>query len=381
MRVCLVTETFPPEINGVALTVQRLLDGLREQGHEAMLVRPAQAGERPGRESTADGSIELRVPGAALPRYPGLRFGFPVTRRLKALWREQRPDVVYIATEGPLGWAAVRAARALGIPSTSGFHTRFDDYFGHYGLRFMSALVFAYLRRFHNFTRATLVPTQELARDLAGRGFRGVRLLKRAVDTRQFDPARRDLALRARWGLGDRDLAVIYVGRIAPEKNLEVAVAAFRAIEAVRPGARFVWVGDGPARAALQRAHPDFIFCGLQRGAELGRHYASADLFLFPSLSETFGNVTLEALASGLAVLAFDYGAAAEHIVSGSNGLTVPREQAAAFVAAARELAADPIRIEHLRRRARESVAELNPASVSRHFAALLQDCCRGSPA
>ncbi|HEX7383334.1 MAG TPA: glycosyltransferase, partial [Burkholderiaceae bacterium] len=137
----------------------------------------------------------------------------------------------------------------------------------------------------------------------------------------QLSPALRDDALRARWGAGRDSVVAIHVGRIAPEKNLDLAVRAFRAIQARRPDARFVWVGDGPAREALARANPDFVFCGIQRGTELARHFASGDLFLFPSRSETFGNVTLEALASGLVVVAYDQAAAAEHVRDGDNGV------------------------------------------------------------
>ena len=144
----------------------------------------------------------------------------------------------------------MRGAERLGIPVATGFHTRFDDYVGRYGAAFLSPLVFAWLRRFHNRADATLVPTRELADFLRGHGFERVELLRRAVDTRLFDPARRDPALRAAWGLQSDQLLAIHVGRIAPEKNLELAVRAFRAIQAIRPNARFLLVGDGPARSA-----------------------------------------------------------------------------------------------------------------------------------
>lgn len=380
MRVTLVTETYPPEVNGVALTVQSLVEGLVRLGHEVTLIRNATAGEAPGEQR--DGPVRvLRMRSLPLPRYPGLRIGLPFAGRLRRLWQSERPDVVYIATEGPLGWAATRAARKLGIPATTGFHTRFDDFVAHYGLRWLSRPVFAYMRRFHNRAQATIVPTRELFDFLRQRGFRHPCLHRRAVDTGLFDPKRRDPALRRSWGLGDADLAAIYVGRIAPEKNLEVAVAAYRAIQSRHPSARFVLVGDGPARESLERANPDFIFCGMQHGQALARHFASADLFLFPSLTETFGNVTLEALASGVVVLAFDYGAAGEHIRSGIDGVTVPFGDAAAFVQAARELADDPVRMQNIRRQARRAVAELSPESVSKAFEALLLSCSRGQTA
>ena len=367
MRFAIVTETYPPEVNGVALTVQGLEHGLRGLGHEVALIRPRQPGA-----PEPDSDAALLVPGAGLPRYPGLRFGFPAGRRMLARWRQQRPDAIYVATEGPLGWSAVRAARRLGIPAATGFHTRFDDYVGRYGAGFLTPLVFAWLRRFHNQASATVVPTQELADYLRGRGFERVELLRRAVDTRLFDPARRDHDLRASWGLTGDQLALIYVGRIAPEKNLELAVRAFRAIQTQQPDARFVFVGDGPARTALQAANPDFHFVGVQRGEALAAHFASGDLFLFPSLTETFGNVTLEAMASGVATVAYDYGAAREHLRSDEHGVAVPCGEEPGFVAAAQRLASDAALRRRLGQAARRTVAALDPRSVSERFAELL---------
>jgi glycosyltransferase involved in cell wall biosynthesis len=371
MRIAIVTETWPPEINGVALTVLSLAQGLAALGHSIEIVRPRQDDDA---AATIEGLDHLPMPGAALPRYPGLRFGLPAHRRLRRHWSSQRPDVIYIATEGPLGLTALGAARRLRIPVSTGFHTRFDDYARHYGLGFLTPIVYAYLRRFHNRADATVVPTLELAEFLEANRFRNVRLLRRAVDTKLFHPGQRDDSLRREWDLGDNDLAVICVGRIAPEKNLDLAVHAFRAIQAQHPEARFVLVGDGPARKMLKAAHPDFIFAGVRRGADLARHYASGDLFLFASLSETFGNVTLEALASGVPVVAYDYGAAREHMRAGDVGACVSLNDREGFVAAAVALANDAPRRRRLRESARAAVAGLDPASVATSFAELLGD-------
>jgi glycosyltransferase involved in cell wall biosynthesis len=368
VRIAIVTETYPPEINGVALTVQALAQGLGGSGHAVQLIRPHQA-----QPSSADGVAEdVLMRGAAIPRYPGLRFGLPARRRLEALWRAQRPDAIYVATEGPLGHSALRAARRLGIAASTGFHTRFDDFARHYGVGFLTPLVFAWLRHFHRLAAATLVPTDELARFLRERDFGDVRLLRRAVDTHLFDPARRDAELRRRWGLTPDDLAVIYVGRIAPEKNLDLGVRAFRAIQSELPHARYVFVGDGPARAALAAANPDFIFTGSLRGEALARHFACGDLFLFASLTETFGNVTLEAMASGVATVAFDYGAAKEHIDDGRTGRRIAPGDADAFVAAALDLARASDARRAMAAAGREAMLPLSPQSVTDHFAELL---------
>jgi len=371
MRIAIVTETWPPEINGVALTVQSLAQGLAALGHSIEVVRPRQDDE--GAASIA-GLDHLPMPGAALPRYPGLRFGLPAHRQLHRRWSRQRPDVLYIATEGPLGLTALGAARRLGVPASTGFHTRFDDYARFYGFGFLTPIVYAYLRRFHNRADATIVPTAELAGFLESNRFRNVRLLRRAVDTKLFHPSRRDEALRAEWGLRENGIAVIYIGRIAPEKNLDLAVRAFRAIQARHPGAKFVLVGDGPARKPLSIAHPDFVFAGMRRGNDLARHYASGDLFLFPSLSETFGNVTLEALASGVPVVAYDYGAAREHMKASDVGACIAQDDADGFVAAAIALADDTPRRLRLRQSARAAVEALDPASVASSFSELLTE-------
>jgi glycosyltransferase involved in cell wall biosynthesis len=372
MRVAIITETWPPEINGVALTVQSLARGLAALDHAVELVRPRR-NETPDPACTEEFE-QLQLPGAALPRYPGLRFGLPAQRRLHRHWSKRRPDALYIATEGPLGFSALGAARRLGIPACTGFHTRFDDFVTHYGFGLLTPLVFAYLRRFHNRAAATLVPTAELVEFLGSNGFRNVRLLSRAVDTTLFHPRHRDAQLRARWGLDADDLAVVHVGRLAAEKNLGLAVRAFEAIKARHPRARFVIVGDGPARTALAARHPEVLFAGMLRGEELARHYASGDLFLFPSRSETFGNVTLEALASGLPVVAFDYGAAREHIRDDLAGARVATGDDDQFVEAAVAIAerianAGPVRSCDA---ARSSVSALSPASVAEHFADLL---------
>jgi glycosyltransferase involved in cell wall biosynthesis len=375
MRIAMVTETYPPQINGVALTVAGLAQGLRDAGHFVQLVRPRQVGSDEDAldeaMSSDNAAADVLVRGARLPRYAGLQFGLPTTRRLHQLWKDDRPDAIYVATEGPLGYSALRAARALDIPASTGFHTRFDDFARHYGFGFLTPIVFAYLRRFHRLGAATVVPTAELRDFLGESGFSNVVLLRRAVDTELFSPAHRDAGLRAQWGLQADQFAVIYVGRIAPEKNLALAVRSFREIQKQHRGARYVWVGDGPSRATLAAENPDFIFAGIQRDRELARHYASADLFVFPSLSETFGNVTLEALASGLPTVAFDYGAAREHLTN-DCGRRIALNDADGFVRATADLARNGIPIPQRRAAACAAVAELKPAAVAASFARLL---------
>jgi glycosyltransferase involved in cell wall biosynthesis len=262
----------------------------------------------------------------------------------------------------------------MGIPVSSGFHTRFDSYANHYGVGWLTPIVRGYLRRFHQRAAATLVPTEALANELREMGVCNARLLRRAVDTRLFHPAQRDESLRASWGVDATTPVALYVGRIAAEKNLDLAVQAFRAAQQQVPNARYVWVGDGPSRAAIEAANPDFIFAGIQRGDALARYFASADLFPFPSLSETFGNVILEALAAGLPVVAYTEGAAREHLQSGVNGYCIESGNAAEFVAATVRLASDLPLIRHMGHAAHLGMAGLSPDAVIRDFETLLRE-------
>lgn len=366
MRFALVTETWPPEVNGVAHTVHGFDAGLRELGHEVALVRPRQP------QIAHEDARHLLVRGAALPRYPGLRFGFPATGTLVKHWSRQRPDAIYVATEGPLGWSALSAAQRLGLPAATGFHTRFDDYMRRYGAEFLAPLAFGWLRRLHNRGQATIAPTQELAQFLRERRFHRVEIVGRAVDTERFHPHHRDRALRASWGAGENTLVVTHVGRIAPEKNLELAVRAFRRIRERVSDSVFVFVGDGPARATLQARHPDLVYAGTRHGEDLAAHFASADLFVFPSLSETFGNVTLEAMASGVALVAYDYGAAREHARDGLSAACIACGDEDAFIAAVLRLALDATLRTRYANAARQHIESLSPRAVQQAFANVL---------
>lgn len=370
LRIALVTETYPPEVNGVAMTLRCMVDGLIARGHRVQLIRP--------RQSSLDEALsevafdEVLAKGWKLPRYDGLHFGLPARTLLQKLWQRQRPDLVHVATEGPLGWSAVSAARKLCIPVTSDFHTNFAHYSRHYGVGWLRKLVSGFLRTFHNRTARTFVPTCAMAAALLKQGYDGVEVVARGVDTALYDPARRDAQLRGSWNVGDDDLVVLYVGRLAAEKNLPLAIQAFRAIQAQRPDARFVLVGDGPMRQRLADENPDCIFAGMRTGVDLARHYASAELFLFPSVTETFGNVTLEALASGLCVVAYDYAAAADVIRAGENGVLAPFDDAVGFIAAARDIAVQPELRNEVGRQARTTAKGLDWRAVNDRFAAAL---------
>jgi glycosyltransferase involved in cell wall biosynthesis len=337
LRVAVVTETWPPEVNGVAATSARVVAELRDRGHELQVIRPRQNHEDGAAEEP--GYAEVLMRGLPIPRYPQLKMGLPSRRSLLRLWGLQRPDVVHIVTEGPLGWSALQAAQALRLPVVSDFRTNFHAYSRHYGVAWLQRPIVGYLRKFHNRTACTMVPTDTLRSELQAEGFMNLRVVARGVDTQLFDPARRSEALRRSWGVASDQMVAMHVGRIAPEKNLETLIAAHAAMRQRDPRVKLVFVGDGPARAAMQQRCPDAHFAGLQRGEDLAAPYASADVFLFPSLTETYGNVLPEALASGLAVVAFDCAAAGQLVCHGHNGLLVKPGEGAEFCSTAARLA------------------------------------------
>ena len=368
MRIAYVTETYPPELNGVSLTVDRTVRFLRGRGHNVELIRPRQPGE-----AHLDAADELRTVGCAIPVYRELRFGLARVAPLLRRFERTQPELVHLATPGPLAWAALAAARALAIPTTSDFRTNFHQYSRYYGLGAVAASVLGLLRRFHNLTERTFVPTRATARELGAAGFHNLTTVGRGVDTEHFAPARRSAALRRQWQADDAPV-LLMVGRVAAEKNVGLGLRAFEQARQRRPGLRLVVVGDGPARSRLQSAHPEVRFVGVQRGAELAAHYASADMFLFPSLSDTFGNVVMEALASGLPVVSFAVAAPAEHVTDGTAGRLVTPGDEAAFIAAVGSMTAPGVSLEPMRVAALAAARRATWPEVLARFEARLED-------
>ena len=337
MKITLVTETFPPEVNGVAMTLDRLVRGLSARGHKMEVVRPRQGIW--DKAAARDSYSERLCTGLPLPGYKGLHFGVIRPGCLVRHWKHERPDLVHVATEGTLGWAAIRAARKLGIPTVSSYHTNFHSYGRHYGFGMLIRTALAWLRHIHNSTLITFAPSTDVVETLRAEGFKNMRLLGRGVDTVLFDPLRHSDQLRLEWGAEQSTPVAIYVGRLAGEKNMPCAVAAFKAMREILPDLKVVLVGDGPSREKLQRENPDFHFAGMRIGEDLAAHYASADVFVFASTTETFGNVVTEAMASGLPVIAYDYAAPGRYVRHGESGRLVPFEDEAEFIAQARTLA------------------------------------------
>ncbi len=376
LTIAVVSETYPPEINGVALTVQREINGLLGRGHSIQLIRPRQGiSDEPVHNGLFE---EILSKGMGLPHYEGLRMGFPMKATLLDYWTNKRPDIIHIATEGPLGYSAIQAAKKLNLPVSTTFHTNFHQYSRHYGASWLERPVSAFLRYFHNRTQCTMVPTEQIRQELEESGYHKLQVLPRGIDCQLFSPVKRNMELRQKYGIGDNELTVLHVGRLAPEKNLTLLLETFEAMLLVHPTAKMILVGDGPKRSQIEGLNSQIIFAGIRRDESLAEYYASADIFLFPSLTETFGNVTLEAMASGLAVLAFNYAAAAQHIRHGKNGLLADCGNPEDFIFHACKLISHPEMVHSLGMKARHTVEPLDWSNVMIEFEEVLRKIIRG---
>jgi glycosyltransferase involved in cell wall biosynthesis len=271
MRILVATDAWHPQVNGVVRTLTNMAEAARAFGVEISFLTPQ----------------SFRT--FAMPSYPDLRLALPGPARIARLIADARPDSIHIATEGPIGLLVRRYCRQHKLPFTTSFHTRFPEYISA-RLPIPEPWIWTALRAFHGPSQAVMAATPALAGELRARGFRNVVLWPRGVDAGQFHPRTADLGLPRP--------VFLCVGRVAVEKNLE----AFLDLDL--PGTKVI-VGDGPARAALTRKYPQAVFLGARQGEELAKAYAAADVFVFPSKTDTFGLVLLEALASGLPVAAF----------------------------------------------------------------------------
>ena len=331
-RIALITETYQPEINGVANTLAYWVDGIKNHGIHIDIFRPKQG--RNDANTQAKLENQYTVKGYPIPGYKELRFGLPQSKLFKRLWNEQRPDAIYIATEGPLGYSALKVAKKMGIRVISGFHTNFQSYSRFYHLGLVEPVILTYLRFFHNATAATLVPTLQQKQYLERMRVNNASVLRRGINCERFNPSKRSDELRLSWGAAKDEPVFIYVGRLAAEKNMELLSQTIASIQSRYPKAKFVLVGDGPMRKKLEAKHntAHVIFTGVQSGEQLAQHYASGDIFLFPSTTDTFGNVVTEAMASGLCIVAYNDAAPRELLDNMRSGLLCDLGDEAAFI-------------------------------------------------
>lgn len=318
MRVSLITETYFPQVNGVSRTLGELVRHLSERGDEVQLIHP-NYGQAP-----AQPHVHL-VRSINLPFYKELYLPLPPFGAVRRAIDAFRPDVVHVATEATLGLNLLRHVLNRKIPTVSSFHTNFDQYSRHYRVGWAKGTIWRYLRWFHNRTGETYVPSRTTIRGLEELGFQRLVLWPRGVDSTLFRPDRpgRD-EIRRRLGWGPDDLVISYVSRLAPEKNVSYLADALAIVAARRPDVRILFVGDGPSRGALDRRMGSLAhFAGYRTGQDLADHYAAGDIFAFSSLTETFGNVVLEAMASGLPVVALRAGGVGDTVQHETTGLLV----------------------------------------------------------
>ncbi len=375
LRIAVVTETWPPEVNGVAMTLAKLVQGLSHRNHDVQLIRPRQTKtDSPMSDSSLE---EVLMRGMPIPRYPELKLGLPSKKTLVKTWTLRRPDVVHIATEGPLGWSALQAAKVLKLPVTSDFRTNFQSYSKHYGVGWLRKPIVAYLRKFHNATACTMVPTRELMRTLSQNGFANLKVVSRGVDTKLFNISKRDTSLRSTWGATDDTKVLISVGRMAPEKNLDQVLKTYEALKVTGQAFKLVMVGDGPLKEQFQKRYPEIIFPGMLSQSNLAAYYASSDLFIFPSQTETFGNVTLEALASGIPVLAFDCAAARDWVQTGVNGWLVAENNPEGFAAQAVAIFNSKDLLDQITQSTRQQVVHLDWDQIAEQVESVFWDAIR----
>ena len=375
LRIAVVTETWPPEVNGVAMTLAKLVQGLSHRNHDVQLIRPRQTkSESPLNDASLE---EVLMRGMPIPRYPELKLGLPSKKTLVKTWTLRRPDVVHIATEGPLGWSALQAAKVLKLPVTSDFRTNFQSYSKHYGVGWLRKPIVAYLRKFHNATACTMVPTRELKRTLSENGFANLKVVSRGVDTKLFNMSNRDSSLRSSWGATDNTKVLISVGRMAPEKNLDQVLKTYEALKLTGQSFKLVMVGDGPLKEQFQKRYPEIIFPGMLSQSNLAAYYASSDLFIFPSQTETFGNVTLEALASGIPVLAFDCAAARDWVQTGINGWLVAENNPEGFAAQAVTIFNSKDLLDQITQSTRQQVVHLDWDQIAEQVESVFWDAIR----
>jgi phosphatidylinositol alpha 1,6-mannosyltransferase len=335
VRVAYVTESFPPDVNGVAHTAVRVAEHLVSRGHEPLVIAPEPA---PG-AARPDGTFSfpvVRVPSVGLPVYPGFRVGLP-GRSVREAISGHRPDVVHLHGPFVLGAAAGAAARRRNIPVVAVYATDLPAYarFYHTG-SIGESICWRRLRKIHNAAERNLAPCTDTAADMCANGLERVWIWARGVDSARFDPAKRSAALRAELAPSG-EMVAGYVGRLATEKRLDLLAGV-----AALPGVRVVIVGSGPAEAAIRRALPNALFLGQRTGDELARIFASFDVFVHSGPNDTFGQTLQEASASGLPVVAPAAGGPLDLVRDGITGFLVRPSDPAALAAAVGRLAADP---------------------------------------
>jgi phosphatidylinositol alpha 1,6-mannosyltransferase len=369
MRALYCTDTYPPQINGVSIVTALSVAGLGRRGWECAVVAPRYPEASHVQWGSAgdefrDQSVEiLSVRSFSLPGYPEVRLALAAGAPVREMVERFRPDLIHCATEFGIGRAGQVAALRAGVPMVSSYHTDFGRYAVAYGLPWLRPLVSAHLSRFHRRSRRVYTPSTVSRAEVLALGVADVETWGRGVDVELFHPGRRSQEMRAALGMGSR-FTFLYVGRLAPEKCVENVIEAFRVASGLLPRGmiHLVIAGTGPLEAEIRATAPPGVeFLGfLERRSRLPDLYANCDAFLFASLTETLGLVLLEAMASGLPVIAAPAGGVRDHLCDGVNGLSYPAGDVGAMAQVMVRLAGDgPLR-QRLARGARRTAESLS---------------------
>jgi glycosyltransferase involved in cell wall biosynthesis len=325
LRVALITSSYNFIADGVALTLNRLVGYLEKQGVEVLVFAPV----APQAAFAHQGAL-VPVPSLPLPGRPEYRLVLGMAGYVKRQLLDFQPDIIHLAVPDLLGHAALALAKAHGIAAVATYHTRYETYLKHYWyLAPLEGLLKRILRRFYGQCREVYLPSESVREALLADGLRdNFKPWPRGIDTQRFTPDKRSTAWRARYGIGADELVVLHVSRLVREKRLDTLTGALNKLAMPH---RVVIVGDGPDRGFAEHELPQAIFTGFLEGEDLAAAYASSDIFVFPSDSESFGNVTLEAMASGLPCVCADATGSRSLVVMGETGFLAPADDAEGF--------------------------------------------------
>jgi glycosyltransferase involved in cell wall biosynthesis len=320
MRIAYFTESLPPLTDGVSHTLTQLRNSLIAEGHDFIFFSPFV----PELDGWSDKVYE--IVSMPFPLYPKYRVALPALHDIKCKLDEFKPDLIHVCSPFLLGIAAYNYARSARIPRVASYHTRFVSYLKYYGFGWLEPFGWDYLRWFYNQSHRNFVPSRVTIQELDGKGFQNLALWERGINTHCFSPAFADNNLRNQWSPAGSPIA-IFIGRLVREKDIEVLIRAYRILKERNVDLKLVFVGEGPMHNDIAREIPDAIMAGFLQGMELSRAYASADVFAFPSTTESFGNVVLEAAASGLPCVVAGDGGVMNLVVDGETGfITQPKD-------------------------------------------------------
>ena len=351
MRIAYFTDTYLPQINGVSNTLKKVGDYLNDRDIKHMFFAP----HFNEKQINPDNSPVARFKSISLPFYPECRLAIPSYANLCRIADKFKPDIIHLTDPFGIGLAGLRYARDRGIPIVSSFHTNFDAYLKYYKLEYLEGIVWGIFKWFHGFSELNFCPSQDTWELLDSNGIQNLRIWSRGIDTSTFSPNYKNRNIRYRLKADDK-IIFLYVGRLAAEKDLDILMESIRIVNSSHADkVQFVFVGDGPyAKQMKERSYDNVVFTGYLKGQELSAMYASSDVFVFPSGTETFGNVVLEAMASGLPVIAVNSGGVKENVIHDYNGLMCPPREATSLAGAIIRLVEDKPLIEALATNARE---------------------------